>query len=309
MNQKIVILKGGYSAEREVSLVSATEIGKTLASIGYEVEILDPATFKSWEALTLQIKEIQPRIVFIGLHGGEGEDGRLQALLTLAQIPFTGTGYIASAIAMDKFLSKLIAKELNVPIPAYRLIYHQDVLHLDDIVNDLGLPLVVKPNDSGSSVGVSIVKTKEDLLDAINQAFQYGTRVLVEEFIEGRELTVTILDGKPLPVVEIRPKAGWYDYVNKYTKGQTEYLVPAPLTNAEAKRVQQYALSIYQLMNCQSYSRIDFRFTGKEFYFLEVNTLPGMTSLSLTPMAAKASGVDFGSLLETIIRTSEKIVR
>ncbi|MDZ4121205.1 MAG: ATP-grasp domain-containing protein, partial [Candidatus Cloacimonadaceae bacterium] len=167
-----------------------------------------------------------------------------------------------------------------------------------------GLPIVVKPNDSGSSVGISIVKDPGELKKAVTDAFAYGSAALLESYIDGRELTVTILDGKALPVVEIKPKNGFYDYNNKYQKGNTEYIAPAVLDDHETLLVQLFAERAYKACGCSSYARVDFRYDGKKFYFLEVNTLPGMTPLSLSPMAAKAAGMSFGQFLQGIIKSS-----
>jgi len=302
MNKKIVVLGGGYSDEREVSSVSSREISNSLSKRGYETYLLDPADFDSYNGLITKIKEIDCLIVFIGLHGAEGEDGRIQALLEMNKIPFTGSGFKASSLAMDKYLSGIVVASIDLPVPPHRKI-KLDTQRTDDFyINHL--PLVVKPNDSGSSVGIRIVNNMAELEAALCSSFEVSEEVLCEQFIAGSELTVTVLNGKALPVLEIKPKNGWYDYTNKYTKGNTEYLVPAPLSKEETINIQAYSEKIFQILGCEVYARVDFRYDGQNFYFLEVNTLPGMTSLSLTPMAAKAAGLNFDELLVKIVELS-----
>lgn len=308
--KKIVVLRGGDSPEREVSLVSGVEVGKVLDKLGYQVVDLDPSSFSGLSPLLSRIKSEQCDLVFNALHGGSGENGQLAAALELAGIPFTGSGSKASQIAMDKYISKLIVTEEGIPVARHILMRgnlladYTDPTDYSNFTNKLGLPLIVKPNDSGSSVGIGIVHELGELKPSVEEAFRYCETVLLEEFIEGRELTVSILDGKALPVVEIRPRAGWYDYKNKYTKGNTEYLAPAPIDEEIAQLCQLYAERAFQALSCAVYGRVDFRLRDRVPYFLEVNTLPGMTSLSLTPMAAKAAGLSFEELLQNIIKIS-----
>jgi D-alanine-D-alanine ligase len=301
-NNKVVILAGGFSEEREVSLESSAQIAKTLKK--YEIFMLDPSGFDDYCHLIKEIKRVNPLIVFNGLHGAEGEDGRLQALLELEKIPFTGSGYQASCLAMDKIVSHKLAKQIGLKIPDNVILASSDPISIKNILQKISVPMVVKPNDSGSSVGITIVQDETNLKKAIQTAFQYSSKIICEKYITGRELTVSILDEVPLPVVEIKPKQGWYDFNNKYTHGKTIYEVPAKLVNSEKDTIQSQALAIYKLMGCHSYARVDFRYDGNDFYFLEVNTLPGMTELSLTPMAAAEAGYDFEELLEKIIATS-----
>ncbi len=307
--KKIVVLKGGDSPEREVSLVSGSEIAKELRNSGFEVLEIDPRDHEDIVSLICKIRAFGAQIVFNGLHGGSGEDGRLQAALSMAGLHVTGSEYAACVLTMDKYLSKLVASGEAVPVPDFVLFRedllqdYQDETDYSAITQKLGLPLVVKPNDAGSSVGISIVNELSELKPAIQEAFKYSAFVLLEQFIPGRELTVTVLKGKALPVVEIKPKKGFYDYANKYSKGNTEYIAPADLSEAEALLVQVFAERIWKACNCKAYARIDFRYDGEKFYFLEVNTLPGMTPLSLSPMAAKAAGMSFSELLKEIINT------
>lgn len=305
--RKIAVLLGGNSSEREVSLVSGAAIAQQLESLGYSVLQIDPAAFSSISGLLDDLKANNIDIVFNGLHGGDGENGKIQAALSLAGIKCTGSDYKSSCIAMDKFVSKLIASEEGIPVPDYVLLRdnflaeYKDDRDLEGIANKLGMPIVVKPNDGGSSVGTSIVHGIGDIRAAVELGFRYGPAVLLERFIPGQELTATILTGEALPLVEIKPVDGWYDYASKYTKGKTVYVSPAEIDDASSHLMQTYALRLWKALGCSGYARFDFRFDGQKAYFLEANTLPGMTSLSLTPMAAKARGISFGELLETIV--------
>ena len=308
--EKIVVLKGGTSPEREVSLVSGAEIASALRNMGYIVQEIDPADYPKLSDLLTAIQNEQPLLVFNGLHGGSGENGELQAALSLAGIKFTGSGFKASCFSMDKYISKLIALAEGIPVPKYILMRedlledYQDVEDYSGFSNQLGLPIIVKPNDAGSSVGISRVECLEDLKPAVQKALQYSHSVLLEEYIPGRELTVTIIDSEAYPVVEIKPLEGWYDYTNKYTHGKTKYEAPAQIDDTVAKLLQLYALRLWKAFGLSGYARIDFRYDDLKPYFLEVNTLPGMTSLSLTPMAAKAAGLSFQDLLKKIIEVT-----
>jgi D-alanine-D-alanine ligase len=304
--ERITVLKGGDSPEREVSLVSGAAIANGLRGSGLEVTELDPADFSSLDKLSDRLKELGTGLIFLGLHGGSGENGQLQAALDLAGLRYTGSGFQACALTMDKYVAKLLAREEGVPVADWVLLRgdqlgdYEDPRDLQGIVDKLGLPLIVKPNAGGSSVGISKVETTDQLREATQQALKYSSSALLERFIPGRELTVTVLDGTALPVVEIKPLSGWYDYTNKYKAGRSEYLAPAPIEEAVAQWIQMYAERLWQVFGLRSYARIDFRYDGDQPYFLEVNTLPGMTPLSLTPMAAKAVGISFADLVVKI---------
>ncbi|MDD4309498.1 MAG: D-alanine--D-alanine ligase [Candidatus Cloacimonetes bacterium] len=308
--KKIVVLKGGTSPERDVSLVSGAEIAKELRAKGWDVTELDPSSYSSVTQLIDSLHSEQPSLVFNGLHGGSGENGELQAALNLAGFVSTGSGFKACCITMDKYITKLIVASEGIPVPKHIIMRenllndYQDTLDYSSFATQLGLPIIVKPNDAGSSVGISKVDSLQELKPAVLHAFQYSNTVLLEEYIPGRELTVTVLDGVALPVVEIVPKSGWYDYNNKYSKGNSIYISPAELEDAKALVIQLYATRIWKAVSLSGYARIDFRYYNGIPYFLEVNTLPGMTSLSLTPMAAKAAGITFGDLLQKIIDIS-----
>ncbi|GAB1468601.1 D-alanine--D-alanine ligase [Candidatus Cloacimonadota bacterium] len=306
----IVVLKGGNSPEREISLVSGAEIAAQLRNLGYDAVELDHSSFPSFSAFLAELSKIAPMLVFNGLHGGSGENGELQAALALADFVFTGSDAKACCLTMDKYITKLVVAQEGVPIPRHILMRgdmledYQDPEDYATFGAQLGLPIIVKPNDSGSSVGINKVDSLDALKPAVQDALKYSSTILLEEYIPGRELTVTVIDGKALPVVEIRPVNGWYDYKNKYTKGNTEYFAPAELEESVAMLLQLYAVRIWKAMKLSGYARIDFRYDDAKAYFLEVNTLPGMTPLSLTPMAAKAAGMPFGKLLQTIIDIS-----
>ncbi len=313
MKLKIVVLLGGKSPERKVSLVSGAEISKQLQLNGHQVIEIDPIDYELGHDLIQAICQKQPDIVFIALHGGDGENGVLQAMLAGSNLPFTGSDCKTSAVAMDKLLSKILAVHEGIPVPAYLVLSKNRVtgnpgISYENCLEQLHLTgkdkaMVIKPNDAGSSVGVHILTEPSKWQEALDDSFLHSDKVLIEEYIAGRELTVTMLDDKPLPVVEIIPHEGFYDYNNKYSKGNTTYQSPAEITSEETKTIQVYAEKMWKVMDCRGYGRIDFRYDGNRFYFLEVNTLPGMTPLSLTPMAAKAVGISFGELLERIINT------
>lgn len=302
--KNIIILKGGFSEEADVSRATSGEIEKALNKKGIKITLIDPAEFNSYSEMINRINEFKPDIVFNGLHGAEGEDGRIQSLLALENIPFTGSAQRASAISMDKYISGILAEYIEIKVPKRRVIYKDYEYDFNLIFQNIDFPIVIKPNDSGSSVGISIINKESELHEAIKLAFKYSKKVIIEQFIDGRELTVTILGDEALPVVEIIPNDGWYNYKSKYTKGKTIYEVPAKLTSEEENKIQKQALDVFALFGCEVYGRVDFRYDGEEFYFLEVNTLPGMTLLSLTPMAAKEAGLDFKELLLKIIELS-----
>lgn len=307
---KVAVLKGGISSERDISLISGAAIAKALRANKHAVLELDPADFPDFSLLVQELRDFGADLVFLGLHGGAGENGEIQAALAQSGFRHTGSDYKACAITMDKYLSKLIAVEEGIPVPDYilmrgdLLLDYNDPLDYQGVVDKLGLPLIVKPNDGGSSVGITKVEDINSLKAAVQLALEYSSSALLESFIPGQELTVTVLDGQALPLVEIRPLNGWYDYNNKYKKGKSDYLAPAPVEEALAQLIQLYAERLWQAFGLKAYARIDFRYDGKQPYFLEVNTLPGMTPLSLTPMAAKTVGIDFQQLIQKIVSLS-----
>ena len=304
---KVALLKGGTSEEREVSINTCNAIEKALIALHKEELVVDPADFVKNNVLNYlkfvdHIKKSGVDIVFIGLHGGDGEDGTFQRLFELAGIPYVGSSSEASYISMNKKISKLLAQNLGVPVPRALFFRKNGVKpSYNEVSAQLGQELVIKPNASGSSVGVTILNNADGFYAAIELAFSVNDDILIEEYISGREITVAMLGNGALPVVEIKPQNGFYDYVHKYTDGYTVYETPAKLTQKEAEIVLDYGERIYKEFKCSDYARVDFRFDGKKFCFLELNTLPGMTSLSLVPMAAKVVGISFEELIRKLI--------
>jgi D-alanine-D-alanine ligase len=248
-----------------------------------------------------------PDVVFLALHGGQGEDGTIQALLDLTRVPYTGSGHLASALAMDKDLSKRLFRQAGVRTPEWLMVRAgdgQDWRSSDfkaRAVARLGVPMIVKPSKQGSTVGLSLIKDAALLAGAIEEAFRHDDEVMLEQFIAGRELTVAILGNKALPVGEIIPKHELYDYECKYTPGMAEEVFPARISDEQRKQAQGDALCAFEALKLAGCARIDFRMTAKgEFYCLEANTLPGMTDLSLVPQAAAADGISFPELCERI---------
>jgi D-alanine-D-alanine ligase len=245
-------------------------------------------------------------VFFIALHGTPGEDGTIQGILDLLAVPYTGSGVLASALAMDKAMSKTIFRQAGVQTADWIFINYKIELFdhqlLNQINTKIGFPLVVKPNNEGSTVGFSIVQKPEELLPALKFAQEYGNETLIETYIPGRELTVSILENQVLPVIEIIPKHGAYDYECKYTKGMTEYQVPAHISDEIRNHVHDQALKAFHALKCTDYARVDFRVSADErTYCLEVNTLPGMTETSLVPKSARAAGIEFDELVEKIL--------
>ena len=304
----IAVLMGGVNSEAQVSLESGARILAALERLGYRVEALVHE-----DDLQISVSALSRfDLVFNALHGGDGEDGTVQAALEQARIPFTGSGSNASRLAMDKHISKEQMLLADVPTPAWfklesgsasARIHWQAIPELPAFVEEHSLPLVVKPNHEGSTVGLTIVESSGDLDQAIWLAREFGPDVLVEAYIPGRELTATILDEVPLPIVEIVAEGGLYDYESKYSDGLSTYFVPADLPLKTTVAIQGAAARLYQQLGVRHYARVDFRLNpAGEFYCLELNTLPGMTSHSLTPMAAAAVNIDFDGLIEQIVK-------
>ncbi len=344
---KIVVLAGGLSTERDVSLASGAGICRTLRERGHEAFLLDVYLGFPYDADKLEevftlpgagleiaegIKTTEPDlaavkasredqsdcflgpnvieicrmadIVFMGLHGDVGENGKLQATFDLLGIRYTGPNYLGSALAMDKGIAKKIFKMSGVPTPLGTSIKKamKDV-SLAEL--GLSLPVVVKPCSGGSSIGVYIVNTEEEYRDAIEKSFNYEDEVVIEPYIKGREFACGIIDGKALPVIEIIPKTGFFDYANKYQAGATEEICPAPIPDEIAEKMQRATELAFKSLKLDIYSRADFLLDEKgEIYCLEVNTLPGMTATSLLPQEAKAAGIEYGELCELIIEKS-----
>lgn len=314
---KVAVLMGGRSAEREISLKTGQGVARALRALGHETTSVDAADGAllpagGEEAGARPIGEVarlplraqvgvadvpavrEADLVYIALHGTFGEDGRVQALLELAGKRYTGSGVLASALAMDKDMSKRMFADAGVPTPRWTVRRAGDPPDARDLEACGGLPVVVKPNEEGSSVALTIVERATDLVPAFEEAALHGGVVLIEEYVPGRELTVAVLDEQALPIVEIRPKQGFYDYENKYTPGRTDYFCPADLPAAVAERVRGLGLKAALALGCTGVSRVDFRLSPQgEAHCLEVNTIPGMTPTSLVPMAARAVGMSY----------------
>lgn len=338
---KILLLSGGDSGERDVSLTSGKAVFSALSELGHTVYAIDPTTGRSLlgedgtfvgytadtassdrtkesETLTLarvlesdELRDVD--IVFIALHGGAGENGSIQNLLELAGVAYTGSDKTASAVAMDKALSKRLFESENIPTSdweLYKLSGDSTDDHLCKMISERFIyPIIVKPNDGGSTIGLSKVVSDEELHPAIVKAFAESRDILVEKFIPGRELTVAVLDGRAFPVVEIKPKSGLYDYEAKYTEGKSEYIVPAPITQEITDRIKKAAVKVFKVIGATGLARVDFILDNADrFYCLELNSVPGMTRLSLAPMAANADGIDFNQLMTAVIESGIKRV-
>jgi len=326
---KIAVLFGGTSEERDVSIASAAQIIPALRALGHEVFAVDTATGRlpPTDEQRLLVSGVAPQppsttameqvrgramafapsaadirsadVVFLALHGGAGEDGRLQAMLDLAGLAYTGSNHIASAAAMDKDLSKRLFRSAGVPTADWTMA----PVTIADIESAFGWPVVVKPSKQGSTVGLTVVRKPTDLAAAITLAASFDDEVMVEKFIAGREFTVGVLDGAPLPVGEIIPPGEVFDYQAKYQVGGAREVFPADLPPAETIQLQEYAIRAHRVLKLGAYSRIDFRQDANgEFWCLEANSLPGMTATSLLPQAAKVAGIDFPEILERICK-------
>lgn len=334
----IAVLLGGISPERNISYLSGRAAVFALRERGHTVVAIDPARGANGVVDDDALRAASPRevtreeldsfsptsliecitsalfdgidLVYILLHGRYGEDGYVQGLLDLRGIPYTGSTMLASAAAMDKGLSKMLFQVAGIPTPQWvslRPDQADDVELLEEALREINGPCVVKPNDQGSTVGMTILDHPDvdALAAAVREAGRFSASVLVERYIPGRELTVAVLGDEALPIIEIAPKEGYYDYENKYTKGKTEYHCPAVLSEEVQHHVQNLAVAAHHVLGCRAYSRIDFRLTEDGLPFcLEVNTIPGFTETSLVPMAARAAGIEFGDLCEEIIRLS-----
>jgi D-alanine-D-alanine ligase len=285
---------GGTSAEREVSLKSGTAVHNALKTAGYNAVAIDVGS-DICNALAAERIEI----AFLALHGGYGEDGSIQGMLEVLGIPYTGSGVLASALAMDKEASKKVFLYHNVPVPPF------EVFRKGQRITDttVGFPCVVKPAAEGSSIGVAIVRGKSDFGKAMDKAFSFGSRLIVEPFIDGKEIHIGILNGKALGGVEVRPAGGFYSYEAKYTAGLTEYILPPELEKGVYDKTKAIALSAHTALGCAGAARVDLRIdTHGKPYVLEVNTIPGMTETSLLPKIANLAGFDFLTLIEEIIK-------
>ena len=298
---KVGVLFGGRSSEREVSIMSGNGVLNALRSRGIDAHAFDPATQSLGELETAKFDR-----VFIALHGRGGEDGAIQGVLETLQIPYTGSGVQASAIAIDKVLTKRIWEMYKLPTPRYRVIESSERAHLNEVADELRLPLIVKPPNEGSTIGISRVRGYSGMAEAFKLAREYDDVVLAEEFIEGQELTCAILgqgsQAEPLPLVEIRAPDANYDYQNKYFGDETKYLCPAPIDAALSETIRQLSVSAYNALGARGWGRIDIMLSKRnQPYLLELNTSPGMTGHSLVPIAARAVGTSYEDLVLRIL--------
>ncbi|MGE4368544.1 MAG: D-alanine--D-alanine ligase [Burkholderiaceae bacterium] len=304
---RVGVLYGGLSAEREVSIMSGQGVHEALCSKGIDAHLFDTGRYTLVDLINAGFDR-----VFIALHGRYGEDGTIQGALELLHIPYTGSGPMASALAMDKIMTKKVWEREGLPTPAYAVVRAQD--ELAAAAARLGLPLVVKPPHEGSTLGVTKVSSQAQLQQAYQLASRFDDDVLVEQFIEGRELTVPLLgtgdQARALPVIEIIAPGGNYDYEHKYVSDDTQYLCPAPLDAELASTVQALATQAYRALGCEGWGRADFMLDARNRpWLLEMNTSPGMTGHSLVPMAAKASGLSYADLCVEILSTAACKVR
>lgn len=300
LKKRIGVLMGGPSTERDVSLKSGKAVIEALKQRGIDVVGIDITTGDINENINL-LKSYKMNCAFIALHGHFGEDGQVQAILESLNIPYTGSGSLASKLAMDKVISRKILQIYGLHTPRYTVI-NKTAPALPYSIDGFGFPLVVKPAGHGSSIGLSIIDKREDLGNALGEAFKYDDTVIIEQYIQGRELTVGILDDKALPVIEIVPKKRFFDYEAKYQQGMTDYLVPADLDGITAKKVQELACKVHRALGCFGCSRVDIILSNANVAFvLELNSIPGLTPTSLLPKAAGFAGIDFGSLCLKLI--------
>jgi D-alanine-D-alanine ligase len=292
---KIAVLYGGDSPEREISIRSGKAVANALKKRGHKVFLLDP----SKKNFIKKILDIKPFCAFIALHGEKGEDGTIQGLLEILKIPYTGSGVCASAICMNKIITKKILLYHKIPTPLF-----VEVKRGCPVKPPFPFPVVVKPANMGSTIGIKIVRNKKEMSKAINECFKLDREVFIEKYIKGTEVTAGILGNsqpKTLPVIEIETPTGFYDYKAKYTKGGSRHIIPARLDKKTLKKVEEIALHTYKILGCSGFARMEMIVNKGIPYILDVNTIPGMTGTSLFPDAAKAKGISFDELCEKIV--------
>jgi D-alanine-D-alanine ligase len=301
---RVAVLKGGRSLERQVSLRSGARVEDALERLGHEVVALDVGP-----DLIGRLREASPDVAFIAMHGRDGEDGTVQELLEILDIPYTGSGVLACVRATDKVLAKHLMIEAGIPTPeffafsetAFRELGAADALPA--IEERLDFPIVVKPSSQGSALGIKFARSAADVPAALVAAFSYDSRVLLERHVDGRDLAVSILDGEPLPVVEAVPTGdGFYDFEARYEIGRTEFVCPAELPDGATEQAQELALQTYRLLGCSAFGRVDLMLgSDGELTVLEANPIPGLTETSLLPQAAEAAGISFDELVGRIV--------
>jgi D-alanine-D-alanine ligase len=305
---KVAVLKGGSSLERGVSLRSAARVEDAVAALGHE-----PLGIDVGQDLVARLRDERPDVVFIALHGPGGEDGTVQELLEILDLSYTGPGVAACALCMDKVAAKHEMRTAGIPTPdwaafnatAFRGLGAADTL--EEIEVRLGFPLVVKPASQGSSLGVEFAAARDEVPEALVAAFSYDDRVLLERYVKGRELAVSMLGSEPLPIVEAIPREGdFFNFEARYEIGRTDYVCPAELSDDETSRVQELARGTYEALGCSGFARVDLMLGEDGPQVLEVNAIPGLTDTSLFPMAAEAAGIDFTQLVERILASARE---
>ncbi len=332
---KIMLLAGGSSSEREVSFTSGKAIFDALSNLGHSVNVIDPSSGQSILDESGGYPEVLPKLtktdsndvdvlkamftnetvsecnlVFLALHGGDGENGKIQALLDQIGVKYTGSSSVASAKAMDKASSKDMFRSIDVRTPEFELFCSMDIGHIEEYTEQItakfSFPLIIKPNSGGSTVGLTCVKNPNEIPDALKLAALEDSDVLVEQYIKGRELTVAVVGRRPFSVVEIIPKNELYDYEAKYTKGMSEYIAPAEINAGLAQALRDDAVKVCEKVGTRGLARVDFIWIKeREYYCLEVNTLPGLTSLSLAPMSVGCEDVSFKQLVKMIVESAK----
>lgn len=293
---KVGVIFGGLSKEREISIKTGKAIANALKELGYDVLEMEVG-----KDIVRDILKSGIDVAFIALHGRLGEDGTVQGLLELLRIPYTGSSCMASAIGMDKVITKKIWLSEGIKTPPFQ------VIKTPDDIRKIEFPLVVKPPCEGSTIGISIVKNEEDYKTALFEAFRLGDKVLLEKYIDGQEYTVAVFEGQAYTPIEIRPMSGFYDYKSKYTKGATEYIIPPDCSSEKQKLMMDEAVRAYHAIGCSGAARVDFIMDKNDGipYALEINTIPGMTETSLLPKAMAYHGIDFKNLVEMILKTAK----
>lgn len=293
LQAKICVLYGGMSAERDISLKSGKNVYDALAKKYKNVTLVDVD-----KNIAKRLVELEPDLCIIALHGTYGEDGSIQGLLEMMKIKYTGSGVAASAIGFDKLLAKHTFSDYGLLVP-------KSVLLEKNTEKAPFLPCVVKPTRQGSSIGVSVVKDEESFKQAVAEAFKYDDKVICEEYISGKELTVPVMNDEAFPPIWVRPKSGFYDFKNKYTAGMTDYLLDTDLPKERLDELATLAKRAYKACSCRSMARVDFIATEDKFYVIEINTVPGMTATSLVPKSAGKLGISFDEIVERIMLTAD----
>ncbi|MFC1667187.1 D-alanine--D-alanine ligase [Candidatus Omnitrophota bacterium] len=314
MKKRVGVLMGGPSCERDISMMSGNAVFRALENKGIDavpIELAKCPTMNGYKELVIQkIRSSNIDVAFITLHGEFGEDGRMQEILEEIDMPYTGSRVGPSRLGMNKVSSKNIFNLKNISTPSYIIIHKSEFdikRNARMYLKELSFPIVIKPSDGGSSIGLSIVDSEEGFYAAISNAFEYDDKIIAEEYVQGREITVGILEDRPLPIVEIIPKTRFFDFKAKYEKGLTEYKIPASIDKKEHKECQRIALLAHKALGACFFSRVDMIFSEDRIpVVLEVNTIPGLTEISLLPKAAKAAGIDFDQLVLKILKSASK---